>query len=184
MDFRFWILDYGTRDDIKRTILLDFSSIQNPKSLHFFVFRIHVFARQGDTIILRLFLRGDEKIGLCLQKIGAVVNRQLKIITVCDGVFRTGLDAESAKDTAAVIDVVNLRVALVATDAFFVRPGIGLRFDIDTVRRAGRGTEVTCDTLFLTHLIDVQEMLPAIARLDGDRNIRILNRPLLARDVG
>ena len=152
--------------------------------LDFFIFGIDVFARKRNSIVLRLFLLRDQQVVFCLQKVRAIVNGKFEVVPVRNRVLRTGLDTESAEDAAAVIDVVNLRLALVASDAIFVRPGIVLRFDVDAVRRTSRRAEITRDALFLTHLIDVQEVLSPIPRLDRYRNIRILHRPLLAWYLG
>jgi len=35
--------------------------------LHFFVFRINIFARESDTIVFGLLLFGNEQVVLCFQ---------------------------------------------------------------------------------------------------------------------
>ena len=69
-------------------------------------------------------LLGDQQIVFRLQKIGAVVNRELEIVAVSDRVLRTSLDAEAAKDAATVIDVVDLRIAFIDAGALFGRTRI------------------------------------------------------------
>ena len=93
-----------------------FSYQTSPRLSHLFVLRIDVFARKCDAIILRLFLFCDQQVVFCFQQVGAVVDGDLEIVAVRDRVLRARLDAETAKDAAAVIDVVNLGVPLVAAD--------------------------------------------------------------------
>jgi len=100
---------------------------------------------------------------------------------VRDRILGAGLNAKSAKNAAAVINVVNLSVSLVTADAFGVRARIVLRFDVDTVRRASRGAQVTRDAFFLSGLVNVQQVLTAVSRLDRDRHIGILDRPFFTR---
>src|SRR5258708_29744550 len=96
--------------------------------LYFLVFGIDILAGEGDTIILRLLLFGYQKVVFSFQQVCAVINRDFEIITVGYCVFRTCLDAESAENAAAVVDVINLGVPLIASDAFFIRTRIGLGF--------------------------------------------------------
>ena len=77
--------------------------------------------RERDAVILRLQLLGDQQIIFGLEEIRATVNRELKIVTVRDRVFRTRFDAETAENAAPVIDVVNRRVAFVDSDSLFRR---------------------------------------------------------------
>ena len=126
---------------------------------------------------------GDQQVVFCFEKVGAVVDGKLEIIPMGDRILRTRLDAVTAEDAAAVVDVVDLCVTFVTTDAFLVGTWIVFGFDIYAVGRASRGSQITCDAFFLTSLIDVQQMLTAISWLDSDRNIGVLNGPLLARDL-
>jgi hypothetical protein len=77
-----------------------------PNVSDFFIFRVHIFAGQGDAVIFRLLLFGNQQIVFCFQKIGAVVYGKLEIVAVRDGVFRTGFDAEAAENAASVINVI------------------------------------------------------------------------------
>jgi len=103
---------------------------------------------------------------------------------VSDRILRASLDAKSAEDTSAVIDVIDFCITLVASDPLLVWSRIILCFDVDAVRRTSCGAQIACDALFLPHLIDVKKMLSTIARLHGDGNVGILHGPFLARDLG
>src|SRR5688572_589050 len=100
-----------------------------------------------------------------------------------DRVLRAGLDAKAAKDAAAVIYVVNLCIAFVATDPFRIRTRISLGLDVNTIRRTRGRAKVTRHAFFLSGFIDVQKVLPAVTRLNSYRLIRILHGPFLARDL-
>src|SRR5438105_1600395 len=121
-------------------------------SSHFFVLRIDIFIGEGDAIILRLYLFRDQQIIFSLQEIGPVVNRQLKIVAVSDGVFRTSLDAVAAKDAASIVDVVNLRIALIDADPLFGGTRIVGSFDVNAFRRTSSRAEKTSDTLLAAQL--------------------------------
>ena len=100
-----------------------------------------------------------------------------------DRVFRTSLDTEATEDAAAIVDVVNLGIALIDADAFFGRSGIVCSFDVDALGRASRRAKKTRVTLFTTKLVNVQQVLAAITRLYGYRLVRIFNRLLALRDI-
>src|SRR6476646_10466018 len=68
---------------------------------------------------------------LAVHQIGGVEGRQLETVAVSDGVGRTGLDTISAENAAVVVDVVDLGIALSATDAVF--SGVLGGFDINAV---------------------------------------------------
>jgi len=78
---------------------------------------------------------GDQHLFLAVNQCGGVVARHFKTMSVGDGIGGTGLDTESTKDSAVVIDVVDLGVALAAADP----QGVGIfgGLDIDAVGRAG-----------------------------------------------
>ena len=152
-------------------------------SSDFLVLGIDIFARQGDAVILRLFLLCDKQVVFRLQKVGAIVNGDLEIVAMRDRVFRTSLDAKSAEDAAAVVDVVNLRIALVTADSFFIRTRIGFGLNIDAVGRTRSGAKVTRDAFLLSVFVNVKQMLTAVARLNRDRHIRILHGPFFSRDL-
>ena len=110
-----------------------------------------------------------------LEQVGAIVDRQLEIVAVSDRVFRTSFDAEPAENAAAIIDVVNLREPLIDAGALSLGTRIVCRFDVDTLRRAGRRAEKAGHAFFTTQLVNVQQVLTAIAWLDRYRLVRILN---------
>ena len=76
---------------------------------------------------------GDEKIVFGLKQIGPIEDRDLEIVTMCDRIFRAGFNAETTKDTAAIINVIYLCEAFVPANALSVRTRIIFGFDIDAV---------------------------------------------------
>src|SRR5436853_1437832 len=92
-----------------------------------------------------------------------------------DRILGTSLDAIAAKDAATVIDVVNLRIAFIDTDALVLRTRVVGRFDINAFGGAGSGAQKTSNALFAAKLVDVQQMLTAITWLHRDWLFRILN---------
>src|SRR5690242_18927582 len=99
--------------------------------------------RQRNTIVLRLQLLGDQQVVFRFEQVGATVNRELEIETVCDRVFRTRLNALTAEDATAVVDVVNAGVTYVDTDALRWRTRIVRGNYIDTFCRTRGGAEIT-----------------------------------------
>src|SRR5205085_10042861 len=55
--------------------------------------------------------------------------------------------------------------------------------DVDAVRGARRRAQVAGDALLAPQLVHMQEVLAAEARLQGHGLVRVLDRPLLTRDV-
>jgi hypothetical protein len=131
-----------------------------------------------------LLLFRDQEVVLGLEEIGPIIYRDLEVVTVRDRVLRAGLDTEPAEYASTVIDVVDLRESLIATDAIGIRTGIRFSLDIDTVRGARGSAQIARYTLLFSSLVYVKQVLAAITRLNRNRNIRVLNRPLLARDLG
>src|SRR5215213_7376409 len=111
--------------------------------------------RKRDSIVLRLKLFGNQQIIFGLEEIGATVNRQFKIVTVSDGVLRTGLDTITAEDATSIVDVVNGRVTFVDTGAFFGWTRIVGGDDVNTFRRTRSSAEITGDALLAPELVDV-----------------------------
>ena len=101
-----------------------------------------------------------------------------------DGVLGTGLDAETAEDAAAIIDVVNGCVTFIDTDALFGWSRIVGGNDVDAFRRTGGRAEITGHTLLASELVNVQQVLSAVTRLDGYGFIGILDGPLALGNVG
>src|SRR6185437_14282157 len=125
----------------------------------------------------------DQQIVFRLEEIRATVNRQLEVVAVSDRILRTSFDAETAEDATTVMEVVDRRVTLIDTDALLGRSWIVGGNDVDTVRRARCGAEITRDTLLAPELVDVQQVLTAITRLHGHGVVRIFDRQLAFRDV-
>lgn len=117
-----------------------------------------------------------------LEEVSAVINRNLKVVSVRDCVFGAGLHTESAENAAAVIDVINFCVALVAANPFGVGAGVGFGLDIDAVRRASGRAQIAGYAFLLAVFIHVEQVLSAVTRLDSYGYVRILDSPLLARN--
>lgn len=103
-----------------------------------------------------MFLFRDQEVILCFEKICPIINRDLEIIPVRYCIFRTGFDAITAENAAAVVDVINLCVAFVAADPLIIRPRVSFRLDVNTIRRTRRGAKIARDAFFLASFIDVQ----------------------------
>src|SRR3954453_15040737 len=76
-----------------------------------------------------------------------------------DRIGWASLYAETAEDTAIVVDVVNRRITLAAADAML--RSVLRRFDINTVRWAGCGAKKTGDALFQAILVTLQHVSAA-----------------------
>lgn len=139
--------------------------------------------RESDAVILRLQLFGNQQIVFRLQQISAVVNREFEIVAVRDRVLWASLDTITAEDAPAVIDVVNLGVALVHANALGGRSGIVLGDDVDAFRRTRGGAQKAGYTFFSSVFVDVQEMLATVSRLNGNGLFRVFDGPFLLRDV-
>ena len=100
-----------------------------------------------------------------------------------DRILGTSLNTIAAKNTATIVDVVDLCVTLIDADTLSRRPRIIFGDDVDTFRRTGGRAEETGNTLFLAAFVDVQQVLATIARLQRHRLFRILDGPLLFRNV-
>ena len=99
-----------------------------------------------------------------------------------DRILRAGLNAESAEYTAAVIDVVDLCVALVAADPLGIRTRIVNRLDINAVRRTRRGTQIACDAFLFSVLVDklradeFRTIAIVVLKLDTRAGLGVLRR--------
>src|SRR5437867_785280 len=94
---------------------------------------------------------------------------------MCDRIFRTSLDAIAAKDAAAVIDVVNLRVSLIDADALLLRTRIVRGFNVNAFRWTSRGAQKTGNAFLAAQFVDMKKVLASITWLDRHRLIGILN---------
>src|SRR5580693_1182671 len=86
-----------------------------------------------------------EHIVLGIDQRRGIVAGNLESMPVRDGIRGTGFDAITTENTAAVVNVINLRVALPAADAHFI--GIFGSFDIYAVGGAGGRAKEACDAL-------------------------------------
>src|SRR5579864_4248478 len=106
---------------------------------------------------------GREHVLLALDQRGGVVAGLFETVAMSNGVGGTSLDAITAEDTAGVIDVVDLGVALAARDA----GGFGVlgRLDIDAIGGTGRGAEKAGHAFLHPVLVALQHVRSAVALL-------------------
>src|SRR5579872_6734441 len=76
-----------------------------------------------------------------------------------DGIGRAGFDAISAEDAAVVVDVVDLGIALGATDTVLL--GVLCGLDVNAVGRARRRTQEAGYALLHAALVALQNVQPA-----------------------
>src|SRR5579859_4145242 len=108
---------------------------------------------------------GGQHLLLTVHEIGRIEGRQFKSVAVRDRVRRTRLYAVTAKNASVVVNVINLGVALGATDAVLRRVLSG--FNINAVRRAGGRAEEAGYTLFQPVFIALQHVRAAEAGFDA-----------------
>src|SRR5690348_18271785 len=97
---------------------------------------------------------GGQHLLLAIDQVAGIEGCQLKSMSVGDRVRRTGFDAVSAENAPVVIDVVDLGVALGATDAVF--SGIFRSFDIDAIRWTRRRAQEAGYALFQPIFVALQ----------------------------
>src|SRR6266516_1350737 len=83
-----------------------------------------------------------------------------------DCILGTSLHTIATENAAAVIDVVNVSVALVHPDTLSGRARIVFGDDVDAFRRTGSGAKKARDALLFSILIDMEQVLAAITRLN------------------
>src|ERR1035437_8369162 len=123
---------------------------------------ILVLAKDG----VGAFVRGrpGQQLLFAVNQAAGILSRQFEAVTMGDCVRGTGFHAVAAKDTAVVIDVVNLGVALGAAHAFL--GGVLGGFNVDAVRGTGGGAQETRHTLLQPVLIALQYVHSAKALLE------------------
>src|SRR5215510_6319378 len=94
---------------------------------------------------------GRQQLLLAVDQIAGIVGGQLKAVSMSNGVSGTRLNEVTAEDEAVVIDVVDLLVALGASDAVLLRVLCGL--DINAVGRTGGCAEESGHAFFQAILI-------------------------------
>src|SRR5260370_27572442 len=125
---------------------------------------------------------GGQHLLLTVNQIARAKRRQLKAVPMCNRIGRASLHTIPAKDTSVVVDVVDLRVSFGATDATF--GGVFGGFDVDTIRRAGGGTEEAGDTFFQPVFIALQDLGSAESGFDARPSERALACGLLLHGGG
>src|ERR1041385_8433697 len=106
----------------------------------------------------------SEKMLLAVDQIGCVERGQLKSVAMRNRVCGACLDTISTKDTAVVVNVVNLGIALGAADPVLVR--ILRRFNVNAISRTIGSAEKTRYTLLKTILVTLQDVPAAISLLE------------------
>jgi hypothetical protein len=106
--------------------------------------------------------RGQQLL-FAVNQVRGVERRQLKSVPVRNRIRRTCLDTVSAKDTAVVINVVNLGVALGAADPILRRVLGG--FDIDAIGRAVGRTKKARHAFLEAVFIALQDVHAPVAFL-------------------
>src|ERR1700722_4455928 len=99
-----------------------------------------------------------------------VVGGKFDAVAVSDRVGGARFYAVTAKNTARIIDIVDLRIALARRNT--IGSSIFSGFDVNTVRRTGRGAQKTAYAFFVAVLVALQNMDAAIAWLHGRRRVR------------
>src|ERR1017187_5934241 len=112
----------------------------------------------------QLLFPGDQRVG--------VVRCNFKLVAMSYGVTRAGFDAVPAKNTAIVIDVVDLGVPLGGADA--VVGGILRPLDVNAVGRASRCTKEASHALLQPILVAPQNVDAPITILKVDGLVRII----------
>jgi hypothetical protein len=99
---------------------------------------------------------GGQHLFFAVDQVAGVKACKFEAMAVGDGIGGTSLDAVSAENTAVVVDVVNLGVALSSAHSMLGR--ILRRLDVNAVRGAGRGAQKTGYALFQSVLIALQDV--------------------------
>ena len=107
---------------------------------------------------------GGQHLLLAINQIAGIEGRQLKSVSVGDRIRRTRFHAVAAENAAVVIDVVDLGIALGATDAVLRRVLSG--FDVDAVRWARRRAQEAGHALLQAVLVALQHVGTAKASLN------------------
>src|SRR5215831_17302283 len=110
---------------------------------------------------VRPFGDWNQHLLLAVNQRGGIVARNLETVAVRDRIGRAGLDAESAKDAAVVVDVIDLRVPFAAADAQDLRVFGG--FNINAVGGTGGGTQETRHAFLQAVLVPLQLVNAPIA---------------------
>ena len=93
-------------------------------------------------------------------------------MAVRDCVGGTGLYAIAAEDAAGIINVVDAGVAFARGDSGV--GGVFRGFDVDAICWASGGAQEASDTFFQALFVAMQDMDPAIARLEVNRFFGII----------
>ena len=110
-----------------------------------------------------------------------VVGSELKSVPVRDSVRWTCFDAVSAENAARIIDVVDTGVAFPGGDALGI--GVFSGFNINAIRRAGRGAKKASNALFQAGFVAVQHVDPTITGLKVHRFEGIVLRDRFTKHI-
>ena len=110
-----------------------------------------------------------------------VVGSELKSVPVSDSVRWTRFDAVSAENAARIIDVVNAGVAFPCGDTLGI--SVFSSFNINAIRRAGRGAKKASNALFQAGFVAVQHVDPTITGLKVHRFEGIVLRDRFTKHI-
>src|SRR5271154_4142323 len=135
---------------------------------------IRLFAgRSCHFLLQQLFLAIHQRID--------VVRRQFKSMAVCDRIRRARFHTISAKNTSRIINVIDTRITLAGGNAVYI--SVFRSLNIDTIRRASRGTQKASHTFFQPALVAMEHVDAAIARLKMHLFVRIVLRDGLREHI-
>src|SRR5580658_1395595 len=100
--------------------------------------------------------RRHQHVFLAVDQSRRIERGQFKAVSVSDGVGGAGFDAVAAKDTAVVVDVVDLGIAFGTGDSLL--SGVLGRLDVNAVGRASCRAKKAGDTFFQAVFVPLQHM--------------------------
>jgi len=118
------------------------------------------------------FVQRNQHLLFAVNESRGVVAGEFEAMAVRNRVGGTGFYTVAAKDTAVVVDVIDIRIALAAAEAGF--RSILCGFDVDAIGWAGRRAQKAGDALFQAVFIALQNMGAAITLFEARRPVRIL----------
>ncbi len=109
-----------------------------------------------------------------VDEIDDVIGGDFELMAVRDGIGRTGLDTVTAENTTVVVDVIDLSVTF--TRANPLVGGIITGLDVDTMGRAGGGTQEASHALLQPVFVSTQNVQAPKASFEMDRLVGVILR--------
>ena|SRR6266850_987259 len=122
-----------------------------------------------------------EKLFFAVNQRVDVIGREFKAVTVGDGIRRARFYAIPTEDAARVVDIIDAGIALASRNALGIRILGG--FNVDAIRGACRRAQKTANALLQTTFVAVQDVDPAIARLEVHGFVWVVFRDSLTKDI-